>query len=644
MSVHYTDIDRQQMRTAFAQLFGVSKEDCDSPQIMQWMEDAPVGCIEYDGRFDKETAKDRDIRMELHQVYEGDIRDLVEHLRRMFPEYRDLTKWALIFKVYSGIQEVQSVIRSAQDAKVFQAEAAKVEEPHVDDPQTDLSSSNEVKPNVVESTTQSQDVPGKQQGQDASIEVSSGKLEEQDAQPSYNTSISNIHKEEKIMDSNALMNAANAGAATTNPTATQTTGGKKVAVKPAPTLDPTMIAAARASVTETLEQRAAWTGSHFVSRVISPYEPNAKRVINAKAGVISMDETKAAKAVEKQIEKFETAVGMKFADMDSIERLSERFPHVTSSEALDRAEAIRQILLQLKQNPTAQLAVFVDQAPSISVKGYTVDGVNYSSSEFRDLLLAKSSGAIYAQGALVDGKPSNEGTAFILATATRNASGNAKKGEKPVGSEAKEAQKGWEGVIRPKNKKAFVEKAGNVVYVYPTLANATVEQQKNVPMKALIVVGGKDAPASFRYDVYENGQIKMTAPEASSDGKTKEAKPVQATYSLSLRVMVAVTAAAPIDEFSKDAAKFAKSGVSNEGKAIREALDYTNVEALKAAQVDKDGKTVTTALEKLLVATAQGVTITANENAEVASIVNGIKANAGNATAAQNAKDAKDLL
>lgn len=112
---NYSKGDLQAMSAAFEHLFKVSKEVAKSPACTEWMENAAVGIVEYDGTLRGERSKNRDNRMEMYDVYDGIITGLVNYLRSIFKDQKSLSKWELIFYVYNEIMDVQKVI--GQDRK-----------------------------------------------------------------------------------------------------------------------------------------------------------------------------------------------------------------------------------------------------------------------------------------------------------------------------------------------------------------------------------------------------------------------------------------------------------------------------------------------------------------------------------------------
>lgn len=115
----YSSSDLRAMSAAFMRVFNVSKEVAESPVILEWMQNAPVGIVEYDGTFAGERSKQRDTRMELYDVYDGQISDLVNYLKSTFKDKKQLSKWEIIFHVYNEIMDVQETIKQAESQVIF---------------------------------------------------------------------------------------------------------------------------------------------------------------------------------------------------------------------------------------------------------------------------------------------------------------------------------------------------------------------------------------------------------------------------------------------------------------------------------------------------------------------------------------------
>ena len=128
---NYSNSDMQAMKAAFAKVFNVDKSVCDSLEVVKWMENAPIAIVEYDGRFKKESSKDRDVRMELIEVYDGMVQDLINYCRRIFKEYRQYSKWEMLFKIAHEISSADELIERAKAQMVFGGDEVAITEPQV---------------------------------------------------------------------------------------------------------------------------------------------------------------------------------------------------------------------------------------------------------------------------------------------------------------------------------------------------------------------------------------------------------------------------------------------------------------------------------------------------------------------------------
>lgn len=116
---NYSRGDLQAMTVAFTHLFKVHETVAQSPLVQKWMQEAPEGIVEFDGTLKGERSKQRDTRMEMYEVYDGQITNLVSYLRSLRKEYKSLSKWELIFQIYNEIMDVQKVIEQAESQTIF---------------------------------------------------------------------------------------------------------------------------------------------------------------------------------------------------------------------------------------------------------------------------------------------------------------------------------------------------------------------------------------------------------------------------------------------------------------------------------------------------------------------------------------------
>lgn len=154
----YSSSDVRAMSAAFMHLFQVPKEVSESQVVLEWMQNAPVGIVEFDGTLSGERSKQRDRRMELYDVYDGQIGDLVNYLKDTFKDKKKLSKWELIFHVYNEIMDVQTVIKQAESEQIFGTSERNDDVPQASEElQTSQGASVEEEPNhevVVETKVQ----------------------------------------------------------------------------------------------------------------------------------------------------------------------------------------------------------------------------------------------------------------------------------------------------------------------------------------------------------------------------------------------------------------------------------------------------------------------------------------------------------
>lgn len=683
MAHKFSKTEIKQMQLAFAQTFSVSKEVSEHAKIREWMESAPTGIVEWEGTFHHENPKSRDYRMKMAEVYEGDIHHLVEYLRDIFEEHAELTKWALIFKVYSGIKDCGSLIQAVDTTILLDGGTGESGTTQADEPTTssDSSAENKTQEDTIKSGPERRTDVEENSGD-------SGKLDSSAANDLLsNTPVITGHKEELSMadekevfeqtaqttgattgtgaapatstgnaELDALMSAASAAApeAGVNLDATQNPGiAGQVAGKVAmPTIGSTYIDNAQRFLEQDLPRRVEWGKSNMVTRIITKAEPSSMRMIGNTGVIGTGEEPQRKKTVEAIMTKFAKAVGQpSWSAMTDEQTLDQRFPHVTGIGDQQRAEAVRQVLLKLYADPMAELQVYVNPKPTWSVNGVELNGTDkLSMAEFRDRAIADCPGAVYAKGSLVEGAPISEPTAFVLTMvkgkqATKNASGS-----KPHSGKTEGAVGVWAGQMRVANKAKFVEQTANLLIIFPTVKNPTQEQQKYVGAKALVSVDGKDVAASFKYEVYkEDGTPEyIVTDKRDKDGNPVAPKKKTRTFNLNVRTLVALTESTPVAEIG-DAKKYNVSPVG----AAKEMKDYTDIEQLKKdlyGRKDKNDETKTVdnseaALVRLLAASAAGVTnMKIDEKSTAAATINKIKATVANAEAAKDARDAADLI
>lgn len=672
MASKYSKTDQKQMQLAFAAAFGASKEISEHRSVSEWMERAPVGIVEWDGKFANENPTARDYRMQRAEVYDGDIHKLVEYLREIFSDKETKPKWNLIFEVYNGIEDCSRLIQAVETEILFGNGAGESGKTQADEPTTSSDSSTESQTlaDATEKTPERQPVA-------EGTAPHSGKLENDQADNLLsNTTVITGNKEDlKMADESAvfesqatpttgtgsaeldnLMKAAaaadpDAGTnldAVQNAGINQTTGTSKPAM---PKIGSEYIDNTQKLLEEDLPRRIEWGKTHLVTRIITKAEPSSLRIVDATKGVIGTGEEAARrKTVEVIMGKFAKAVGQpSWNAMTDEMTMDQRFPHVSGIGDQQRAEAIRQLLMKLYADPMAVLPVYINAKPTWSICGVEMTGgAKLSMPEFRDEAIANSPGAVYAKDALVQGAPVSDPTAFILTMVKGKENKKNASGDKPSTGKTEGAVGVWAGQMRVANKPKFVENTANVLVIYPTVKNPSEEQMKYVGCKALLSVDGKDAAATFKYEVYkEDGTPEYIA----TDKKDKDGNPVQPkkktkTFNLNLRTLVKLTEATPVAEIG-DAKKYNVSPIG----ASKEMKDYTNIDELKKdlyGKKDKDDKKIDNseaALVRLLAASAAGVTnMKIGETSAALGVINKIKAAANGTQQAKDQRDEQDLL
>lgn len=633
------------MQTAFCNVFKCRKEACENTEIQKWMEDAPLELVDYEGTLDGETPKLRDMRKERFEVYDGDIKPLAECLKEIKPEYKPLTMWEVVFTAYNEILNVDTIIHEAEH-QLRDSSQSLVGASDAEALKTSSSVSTEAVPNeeIESSPIESVDEEQPTGNHEESIEHSlfnkssnsdteelpvatksaeSGTRDVGIAKDEEHININQSLKEDKQMSNlNEMKKLAGQG---------QNPGGTIVSK---PSINADAIESTRTALANDIEARTAWTKNNLVEKVICATQPAALRYPANPVGVVKVEEGDArTKAVNKLYDNFKAATGydpMSIKEGET-QSLKEKFPKVPADSEIDlrKAEAVLNMINQLKANKDMELPVYVPEKVNYPISGCVIGGEKYNMNEFQNLLVAKSSGAAYAMGALdAQGGVIAEGTVFIFSTIEKEQKkkDNA-QGQTPTSNPKATGVSVVKGQIRVKNKNTFVGNTNNIITVFPTVQGEDKEQMKYVSAAAAMEFDGEIVPASFRY----------LKEEKSAENGTNEVKTVKKTFSLRVRTLIKLTEQAPIAEFEGIAEKFGKAVGLSTAKA-KEAVNYTDPEAVKAmleGTSKKDGTKVEGALVKMLAAMASGAADQKAEG-EVADLVNAIKDKASATTEKAN--------
>lgn len=589
--------EKEAMIAAFSHHFNVPREVAQAPSAVEWMSLAPKGIVEYDGSLKGESPKDRDKRMEIIGIYDGDITELVSYLRYKFKQHKKLQKWALIFQIYNDINAVKSVIEQATTESVFGKSAE----------QSDMTPTEVVQNNPVTSTEQSstavQEVVNPEafdmqvgvvsdmnasshEEQFVESAVASSMPTEDNTPTGVDTVVTaevvetphhtddtvvtpsgNVHDETEsqlykennnkqmevsnMSDLNNLLAAAQ-GAQSANPAEVQ-----KAPENPNVSPVKADVKAAQRAVYDSLasekEARNNWTRSNVVTALVSVMAPAATRKL-ADVGTVGTetDPAKQTQAITERVNGFIANVtGKPGTTVDQFEAMtdSERYANVVPGSVeingntvdnVAKAKAIYELLKQVQQNPSMQVPAFIPANLSYPTKGYVVGGQPMSQDEFIVTLMDNSNGAVYGEGGVnAEGNEIEGATSFKITTA--------KKTEKAqAGAISTQQFERRKIVVRIKNKKSFIEGGKNVVYLF-----TKVDEQETgkASFRAAVNVNGVLVAASvsvFKLDA-EGKKIANPANPKTGDVTYKKK---QASVSVSVPVTKMVKEFSP--EFKGD--------------------------------------------------------------------------------------------
>lgn len=509
--------ERGAMEAAIKRLYDVRGEFLKSPVIVQWMEEAPVAIVEYDGYLKNEKAKHRDRRMEIHSVYDGSINELVTHLRNIFPDRRNLSKWELIFTTYSEISDVQKVIAQAKTETVFSVEETKevpqtteelpiTQGTSIEDSTANATeiSENETAVEVQQSVESGNALESEVKSQETAEEVvtndavnkptGSAITEPEQTLFDNHSNKENTNTEVKEMSGiNELLGAANAAAGANAAEEQKMTGASNVSSKKASDESKARVAEL---LSESQAARSAWTRENTVSAVIVTQAPAALRVVDTKGVPTSeSDATKAAEEVDKKFLKFVALVsgkqGLTIEDFDKLDDASKYANVVDKGNNMAKAKAMYDLYKNMKQNPTGEYAAFIPGSDKVNypIKGYFIDSVPYSTDEFIVQLLDNGNGVLYGAGSMdKEGREidSDKAVSFKVAIARKKEASKAQG----ITTEKKEIQV---PIIRPKNKREFLKDANNIKYLF---TKESEEGLGKASFKAAINVDGERVGAT----------------------------------------------------------------------------------------------------------------------------------------------------
>ena len=533
---NYSKADRGAMKAAMLRTFNIRKEYLKAPAIVEWMQSAPVALVEYEGYLPNEKPKHRDRRMELHSVYHGNIKGLVDHLRNLdkSPEARSLSKWEIIFTYYKGISDVQEVIARAKTQTVFgNNETNRKEVPQSKEElpisqsssNEDIQKSKSEEPVLQEKPTETEVTSHEKSSveEENHVEMPTGSVVTSTESSLYNNTI----KENKIMEVNnmsgvnellAAANAANsdAGREQVAPVASNVKSGNKASAE------------AKEKVTsilaETKAQANEYVKNNTVSALIAPQKPNALRVKSNMGKAFNdnvlNNEEELNKKLSEKISKFITAVsGRQGITLEQFEALSdaERYANVvvteTNTNGAKKAAAIYNLYKQIKANPSAEYAAYIPGPDKVSyaTKGYMIGSKVFTVDEFIVELLDNTMGGIYGEGSI----DANGNAIGDKPVAFKIASVQTSERDTQAGIAAKKAPRKL--VVRPQNKKEFINGGAHVVFL---MTQESEDETGRASFKAAIDVDGAIMPATVSVYALDNEGNKIIRSEKKDkDGK-----------------------------------------------------------------------------------------------------------------------------
>lgn len=561
--MNYSKGELEAMTAAFAHHFNVDLQVARAQAAQDWILESATVIVEYDGYLHGEDATGRNERMEMVDVYDGQVKSLVSYLRHLYPEKSGLPKWALIFSTHNEIIDVRDTIERAKLEHVFGASDGSDETSQTSEVAQVIPDTSNEEAEAVVTTVPDEDVtaPIESVHTEPEHEVEAAEqsvghrevVETPDTDDTSETPSGNVHAERDSLLFNrqskmevkemAEGNVQELLAAATGAVNASAVGQEQAAPASNTAATKTDIKAAQMAVSKAMgienEERQAWTRNNTVTAIVSTQKPAAERR-TADQGTVGTesDPNKLNEAINGKVLGFIASVtGRKGLTIDQFEALpeSERYVNVVNATVkvndievsnVDKAKAIYELLKAVKQNPTMAVQAFIPSKLSYPIKGYAVAGKAMSTDEFMLLLTDKSNGAIYAQGGVnADGVEVDGATSFRIMSA--------KKAERAqAGAIKTQAVERRVPVIRVKNKSAFIAGGKNVMYLFP---NEDAEAVGTAAFRAAINVNGALVPAGVTVYSLDDEGNKVVISHNDKDN-TDRYKTKQASVSVSVPV------------------------------------------------------------------------------------------------------------
>lgn len=571
------------LSVAFKQMFPDLADKVEDERVKHWLANSLVGIVEYSGTLPQETRKQRDRRMECHQVYDGSIKELAAKLRDTYPNTRELSPQALILKVYNGISSIYDVLGkdevvdhptvneesikpgevealdsnkgvensgTATDVEINQGSVVEPirEEPNVSVPRPNLDSDAFVSPKEeaaksshIEEGPHEQEVPATQIEVTEPVDVPEGKPKEEESKK--------LNKENGKME-----NSTAAELLKKAQESTQVMGGDAVA---APKSNVNVMKEdmneAKSQIADQLENslqaRTQWTANNTVDGLIVLKKPAALRT-KATVGIANKGNKKEtpSQQAENKFKKFIKATSGQEISIEAWKALpdDQKYAQVIKADQsrkedavgatnLEKAKAVYELIERQYNSPEEQIPAFINtNKVSYAWKGVMLGGKPLNRDDLIVTVIDNSTGVIIGAGSAIEDVDNR--VEFKLGQAKISAN-NRVTG---VRAGAPRAEKKF--VISIKNKDRFTADKSHIMFMLNQ-----VQGEATASFPAAITVGGEEMGAIFQYQTNE----------LAKNAKTKDGQPRYAKKMFSLRVSVKV------DDYKKELdAQFMKDGLT----------------------------------------------------------------------------------
>ena len=485
-------------------------------QIDAYLDMAPI-CIVECPDLKGETKKQRKNRMECHQIYNGDYKQLCNCLRNIYPEKNAMSAYKLMLWVYEGIRPVSEIGEPVEQTKPVE-DTTPVIEPTSVEPVTEVVEvvAEATKDDIVLTDEKEQIVTETTVSTPTNevVEEVKSEPESQSVDIVTNSRFSKM-EENKMNDLNERLAAA-ANKMSGGTSAKQSKVTNEVKAEVVSVLD------------SSTEARNQWAAENKVQKLIMGNAPAIKRNpakegLAVKPVVSKTDASKNKTSKEVAADKYRALITKftgKVMDIEAFRAASDdvKFANVCpDNSGIAKAKAMVELMDKIYNNPDAKYEAFIPEKFSGSIKGYQVNGVAYPTKELIALVLDKSNAFILGEGS--DGKDAKNDVLFYV--------GKVAKSQKMAiqGSTSKTL------AMRGKNRAAFMNPE-HVIYLFSEIDKTKKGSTSFAAKIAFTNAEGAVEKCGASVSCYklENGQRVQSS--ISKDG-TVNYKKVQASIKVS---------------------------------------------------------------------------------------------------------------